>query len=77
MKCIRVLNGMAEADGQFNINGTIYPNGITANDTNDFNVIMQVLRFMPKPEAPKSCYGSGSWINERGFLDDDAWNNGG
>lgn len=68
---------MAEADGQFNINGTIYPNGITANDTNDFNVIMQVLRFMPKPEAPKSCYGSGAWINERGFLDDDAWNNGG
>lgn len=76
MKCIRVLNGMAEVDGQFNISGTIYPNGITANNTNDFNVIMQVLRFMPKPEAPRSCFGSGLWVNSRVWLNDDVWNNG-
>lgn len=76
MKCIRVLNGMAEVDGQFNITGTIYPNGITANNTNDFNVIMQVLRFMPKPEAPQSCFGSGVWVDSRVWLNDDVWNNG-
>lgn len=76
MKCIRVLNGMAEVDGQFNITGTIYPNGVTANNTNDFNVIMQVLRLMPQPEAASSCFGSGVWVDSRVWLNDDVWNNG-
>lgn len=76
MKCIRVLNGTAEIDGQFNISGTIYPNGNNTNDTNDLNIIMQVLRFMPKPEAPKSCIGGDLWANSRVWLNNDVWNNG-
>lgn len=54
MKCIRVLNGKVEADGQFHIAGTIYPNGISKNDVNDFNVVLQLLRLLPKPIAPSN-----------------------
>lgn len=76
MKCIKVLNSPSGIEGQFKIVGTIYETGEVITNTNDFNVIMQVLRFMPKPEAPRSCFGSGLWVNSRVWLNDDVWNNG-
>lgn len=49
MKCIKVLNSPTGIEGQFKIVGTIYETGEVITNTNDFNVIMQLLRIMPRP----------------------------
>lgn len=49
MKCIKVLNSPSGIEGQFKIVGTIYETGEVITNTNDFNVIMQLLRIMPRP----------------------------
>lgn len=54
MKAIKVTPGITISDGQFNINNLMYDDYHPTNNsirTDDYNVVMQVLRLMPRPEA--------------------------